>query len=82
MGETLPIFCTPTETVVDLPNVYLRCSQPYRLHKLENCAEAMVIANLFPIHPALAKLSLYPYIKVLSTNPTAYADVFVDDFWA
>ena len=42
--------------------------------------EASVISGLQQIHPALANLSRDLYLKWRNKTPTAYVDVFVDDF--
>ena len=69
-----------TETVADLSNAALRCNQPPHKHKLDDRAESVVIPESTPIQTPLAGLSQNTYLGCTNVKPTAYTDVFVNDF--
>ena len=69
------------ETVSDLSNTALCCNQPSCKHKLGGREEALVIPDSPPLQVSLAGLIRYPYLSCNNAKPTAYVDVFVDDFW-
>ena len=75
------IFCTATETFIDLVNVALSCNQPSRKHKLYNRAEVVFKPELRPLHPELDGLSRDPYFRCSNANTTDYVDIFVVDFF-
>ena len=50
------------------------------MHKLDYCAHGLVIPNSLPLHPYLEGLSHKPYLILINAEPTAYVDIFVDEF--
>ena len=75
-----PILCMATDTAAELENASVHCNQPSCKHKLDDCAEAVVIPDLCPLHPSLARLSCDPHHRRINAKPMAYVDTLVDDF--
>ena len=75
-----PIFCTATETVADIANASLHCNTFVLPHRLDDIAEAIVREEPTTLHPEPAGLTRDQYISRTNANPTAYVDVFVNNF--
>ena len=71
---------TATETVADLANSALCCNQTSHNQKLDDHAEALVISDYPPLQSYLAGLIRNPYLSCTNAKPTAYMDVFIDNF--
>ena len=75
-----PIFCTATETVVDLANEDLRAHAPTLPHKLDERAEAVQVEPAPSLDKHLGALPRDPYLGRKKSQLLQYVDVFVDDF--
>ena len=58
---------------------FLHQNKPPQPQKLDNRVEAVVIVDLQPLQPALAKLIHNPKLKRRNTKPTVNLVVFVDE---
>ena len=50
------------------------------MNVLDNIMEAIVRKELPTLHPALAGLTKYPYLRQTKANTSAYIDIFIDNF--
>ena len=75
-----PVFCTATETMVDLANARLQANTPARPHKLDDRAEAVVLEPAPPKDEAAHPIPRNPYLGRRNAQLLQYVDVFVDDF--
>jgi hypothetical protein len=77
--DSPPFFCAFTETICDLTNDELRQNLRYPKHKLEDIAGATDFEDCKGT-AAQVPLVTQSHQAGLTRKPTAYVDVFVDDF--
>ena len=75
-----PILFMVTETVANLSNSALCCNTPALLHRLDYMVKSIFRAEPPTLQQALRGLTRYLYLIWANANPSAYIDVFVDDF--
>ena len=78
--NSLPIFCTATETVADLANEDLHAHTPTLPHKLDKRAETIWVDPAPSLDKELGALPTHPYLGRKSSQLLQYDDVFVDYF--
>ena len=76
--ESVPYFCTPTETVADIAN-----SKPSNVHQPPHPLE--MLANTLPperadTKPPIASSPPYPPVLRPYQKPTRFTDIFIDDY--
>ena len=79
-NNSLPILFMATDKVADPTNTALHCNQTSHNQKLDDHAEALVISDYPPLQSYLAGLIRNPYLSCTNAKPTAYMDVFIDNF--
>ena len=77
--NSLPIFCTATETVADLANEDLRVHAPTLPHKLDECAEVVRVEPSPILDKQLGDMPRDPYLGRKNSQLIQYVVVFVDD---
>ena len=82
MGEknSLPIFCTATDNVVDLENAALRCNTISLPNDLYDMTKSILRVEPPTPQTVLTGMTRDPYLRRSNAKPAAYVDFFINDF--